>query len=96
LAPLFASVGFGLGMGGLYIAKLVWMRLTWSGVDAEGKTVRNKSWQAPGDGSAKRGVTQYGKEAFPPERPPIEKLWAEYQSEHAVEDSVKKVKKDKK
>ena len=56
--------------------------------------MRYKIWHGPD--SAKRGVTQYGKEPFPPERPAIEKLWAEYQSEHAVEDSVKKVKRDKK
>jgi len=97
LAPLYVSVGFGLGFSVIYTVRLAiqnpdvsWRRTSnpepWQRrVDGEGKTKRYKVWQAPGDGSAKRGITQYGTEAFAPERPPIEKMWSEYQSEHAAE-----------
>ena len=51
-------------------------------VDENGKTIRYKLHQGPE--SYKLGQTKYGVDAFPPERPPIEKLWAQYQAEEAA------------
>lgn len=53
-------------------------------VDENGNRKQYKLFSAPKDWPY--GRTQYGVPNFPPERPPIEKLWAEYQVEHAQED----------
>lgn len=95
LIPLAASLGFGLTLTAVYTARLAlqspdvsWRRKSnpepWQHrVDGEGLTVRYKFWQAPADHKA--GSTKYGVKAHPEERPPIEKLWAEYQVEHKEE-----------
>jgi NADH dehydrogenase (ubiquinone) 1 alpha subcomplex subunit 4 len=93
LIPLYGAVGFGIGLSAVYTLRLAmqnpdvsWRRKSnpepWQHrVDDEGKTVRYKLHQAPE--GWKPGRTQYGKEAHTAERPPIEKLWAEYQAENA-------------
>jgi len=94
LVPLFGAVGFGITLSGLYTLRLAvqnpdvsWRRKAnpepWQHrVDEDGKTIRYKLHQGPE--SYKLGQTKYGVDAFPPERPPIEKLWAQYQAEEAA------------
>jgi len=95
LVPLAAALGFGLMLSAGYIARLAlqnpdvtWRRQTnpepWQHrVDEGGKTVRYKFFQGPADYAM--GQTKYGVKAHPDERPPIEKMWAEYQAEHKEE-----------
>jgi len=94
LAPLFGVLGFAMVGAATYLARItslnpdvMWRRKTnpepWQHqVTADGKTRRYKFWQASADFHA--GQTKYGLPAFNDERPPIEKLWAEYQAEHAT------------
>ena len=49
-------------------------------VDKDGNTVRYKFYQGPE--GYEMGRTEYGKKAHSEERPPIEKMWAEYQAAH--------------
>lgn len=95
LIPLFVALGFGMCMAAGYTIRLAtcnpdvsWRRKSnpepWQHmVDENGNSKRYKlSWfSRPGPGKAVYGVPN-----FPPERPPIEKLWAEYQAEHAHDD----------
>jgi len=95
LVPLFGALGFGMCLAGGYTLRLAiqnpdvsWRRYTnpepWQHrVDDDGNTVRYKLSQGPP--GCKGGETKYGVPAFPDERPPIEKLWAEYKAEHAEE-----------
>jgi len=90
LIPLFLSVGGAVTMSALYITRLaiknpdVSWRLKsnqepWNGrVDENGNTLRYKFSQGRDGGPA----TAYGVKAFPDERPPVEKMWAEYRAEH--------------
>jgi NADH dehydrogenase (ubiquinone) 1 alpha subcomplex subunit 4 len=92
LVPLLVSLGFGVGLSAVYTIRLAvqcpdvsWRRKSnpepWQHrVDKDGNSVRYKLWQGPADHAA--GQTQYGKPAFPAERPPIEKMWAEYKAEN--------------
>jgi len=96
LIPLFAALGFGMCLAAGYTIRLAtrnpdvsWRRRSnpepWQHlVDENGNRKQYKLFSAPKDWPY--GRTQYGVPNFPPERPPIEKLWAEYQVEHAQED----------
>lgn len=95
LVPLFAALGFGGILSAGYTLRLAiqnpdvsWRRKTnpepWQHrVDANGNTVRYKLSQGPEDNKA--GTTRYGVPAHSAERPPIEKMWAEYQAKHAAD-----------
>jgi len=90
LIPLFLSVGGAVTMSGLYTARLAlqnpdvsWRPKSnqepWNGrVDENGNTKRYKFSQ----GRSLGPTTVYGVKAFPDERPPVEKMWAEYKAEH--------------
>jgi len=93
LKPLFAACGFGLSLSMIYTIRLAiqnpdvsWRRKTnsepWQHrIDDDGNRIRYKLHQAP-EGWV-YGSTKYGVKAFPDERPPIEKMWAEYKRENA-------------
>jgi len=95
LIPLAGALGFGLALSVVYTIRLALQNpdVTWRRgsnpepwqhrVDEQGNTVRYKLFQAP-DGW-KPGSTKYGVQAHPGQRPPIEKMWAEYQAEHKEE-----------
>lgn len=94
LIPLFGSLGFAMTLAGTYLLRLStvnpdvsWRRKTnpepWQHqVDADGKARRYKFSQGSAD--YVMGQTKYGVPAHSDERPPIEKLWAEYEAEHAT------------
>jgi len=102
LIPLFVAGGFGMCLAAEYTIRLAtrnpdvssrrksnpepWQHL----VDEKGNRKQYKFSSAP-EGLHKFEANRpkndsYGVPNFPPERPPIEKLWAEYQVEHAQED----------
>lgn len=96
LIPLAGALGFAMSMTVCYTIRLAvqnpdtsWRRYTnpepWQHrVDENGKTRRYKFFQGSAEGLV--GVTKYGVDAFDGERPPIEKLWGEYQAAHKAED----------
>jgi len=98
LVPLFGALGFGMVLAGGYTLRLAlqnpdvsWRRKTnpepWQHrVDQDGNTIRYKFHQGPADG--KSGQTKYGVPAFPEERPPIEKMWAEHKAKVAAEEAL--------
>jgi len=98
LVPLFGAVGFGMVLSGGYTIRLAlqnpdvsWRRKSnpepWQHrVDEDGNTKRYKLHQGPADAKVKQ--TKYGVAAFPEDRPPIEKWWAEHQAKLAAEQAA--------
>jgi len=97
IMPLFGAMGFvGAMLTTLGIRKMIWTPdVSWrprsnpepfnDKVDANGNTIGSKlyhSSERQHERSKNAPLTVYGVKAFPDERPPIEKMWADYRKKH--------------
>jgi len=89
LVPLFGIMGVAMTAASLYLTRLATKKpdVSWRPrsntepfndmVDANGNTKGSKLYHSVQDVRQK-----YGVKAFPDERPPIEKMWADYRKKH--------------